>query len=51
VGVDEADASQGLLAFVAPLAMALLGRRIGEVAIFRTPRGDEEIDVVAIDYP
>ena len=30
VGVDEADAAHGLLAFVAPLARALLGKHAGD---------------------
>jgi transcription elongation factor GreB len=48
VGVDEADASAGLIAFVAPLARALLGKRRGETALLKTPRGDEELEIVAI---
>jgi transcription elongation factor GreB len=51
VGVDEADGAHGLVAFVAPLARALLGRRVGEVVTLRTPRGEEELEVVAISYP
>ena len=50
VGVDEADGAQGLVAFISPLARALLGRRVGEVATLRTPRGEEELEVVALSY-
>lgn len=50
VGVDEADAAHGRIAFVAPLARALLGKRVGEAAVVRTPRGDEELEVVEIAY-
>jgi len=50
VGVDEADGAHGLVAFVAPLARALLGRRVGELATLRTPRGEEELEVLAISY-
>lgn len=50
VGVDEADAAIGRLAFVSPLARALLGRRVGEIAEVTTPRGDEELEIVAIRY-
>lgn len=32
VGVDEADVKQGRIAFTAPLARALMGRRSGDVA-------------------
>lgn len=48
VGVDEARASEGRIAFTAPLARALLGKRVGEVVAIRTPRGEEELEVVAI---
>jgi transcription elongation factor GreB len=51
VGVDEADVAHGRVAFVAPLARALLGKRVGDVALLRTPRGEEELEVLAIDYP
>jgi len=50
VGIDEADVATGRIAFVAPLARALLQRRVGEVATVRTPRGEEQWEVVAIDY-
>ena len=50
VGVDEANPGAGLVAFVAPLARALLGRRVGESATVRAPGGAEELEVVTIDY-
>jgi transcription elongation factor GreB len=50
VGVDEADASVGRIAFVAPVARALLGRRLGDVVTIRSPRGDDEVDVVSVAY-
>lgn len=50
VGVDEADAGAGLLAFSAPLARALLGKRVGEVALLQTPRSSEELEVLEIGY-
>src|SRR5688572_8246304 len=37
VGVDEADAAQGAIAFVAPLARSLLGKRVGETCVVNTP--------------
>ena len=49
VGVDEAGGRERI-AFVAPLARALLGRRVGERAAAQTPRGEEELEVVAIGY-
>jgi transcription elongation factor GreB len=50
VGVDEADARQGRVAFVSPMARALLGRRVGESVALPTPRGDEQIELVRISY-
>jgi transcription elongation factor GreB len=50
VGVDEADAASGLIAFTAPLARALLGKRVGDVARVRAPRGTEEWEILAIEY-
>ena len=50
VGVDEADPPAGLIAFVAPLARALLGRRVGDSVTVRVPGGAEELEVVEIQY-
>jgi transcription elongation factor GreB len=51
VGVDEALAGRGDIAWVAPVARALLGARVGDLRRFRTPAGAEEVEVVAIAYP
>jgi transcription elongation factor GreB len=51
VGVDEASGREGRVAFVSPVARALLGRRVGDTTAFRTPRGEEELEVVEISYP
>jgi len=50
VGVDEANPAEGLIAFVAPRARALLGRRAGDAVTLRAPGGTEELDVVSIEY-
>ena len=50
VGVDEADAAQGRLAFTSPLARALLGKRVGDVLEVRTPRLSEELELLALGY-
>ena len=50
VGVDEADAPRGRIAFVSPLARALLGKRVGDDVTVRTPRGKEELEILAIAY-
>ena len=50
VGVDEAEPATGHVAFVSPIARALLGRRVGESVSVKTPRGEEELEVLRIDY-
>jgi transcription elongation factor GreB len=51
VGVDEAVAERGDIAWVAPVARALLGARVGDLRRVRTPAGVEEVEVVGIGYP
>jgi transcription elongation GreA/GreB family factor len=43
VGVDEADASRGLISFRSPMAQAILGARPGDVVEAREPLGETEI--------
>jgi transcription elongation factor GreB len=50
VGVDEASAAEGRIAFVAPIARAVLGRRVGDTVTVRAGRGDEEAEIVAVAY-
>lgn len=50
VGVDEADPGRGWVAFVAPLARALLGSRVGDQVTARAPGGVAELRVLAVDY-
>ena len=50
VGVDEADPAENAIAFVAPLARALLGRHVGDVVSVTTPGGEEELTVLAVTY-
>jgi len=50
VGVDEADPSAGRIAFIAPLARTLLGRRLGDVLVLRIAGAEDEFEIAAIDY-
>jgi len=43
VGVDEADASKGLISFRSPLAQAILGARPGDIVEAPEPVGDIEV--------
>jgi transcription elongation factor GreB len=50
VGVDEADAQAGRIAFVAPLARELIGKRAGDSVSLRQHGAETEYEIVAIDY-
>lgn len=47
VGVDEADITQGLIAFTSPIAKALTGKKAGEVVELK---GAERMVVEAVSY-
>jgi transcription elongation GreA/GreB family factor len=44
VGEDEADAAQGMISYVSPIAKALLGKRVGETATLN----DSELDIISV---
>ncbi len=50
VGVDEANASEGRISWISPLARALLKAREGDLVRVQTPAGLREIEVVDIRY-
>lgn len=51
VGVDEAQARDEGVAFTAPIARALLGRRVGDTVRLRAGRRERHLEVVAVDRP
>lgn len=48
VGVDEADADAGRVAFVSPIARAVLGKKVGETVELSTPQGTETLTICHI---
>ncbi|MDX5417762.1 MAG: GreA/GreB family elongation factor [Hymenobacteraceae bacterium] len=50
VGVDEADVMQGLIAFVAPIAQAVMGAKVGQQLHLKLGRAEEEVEVQEIRY-
>jgi transcription elongation factor GreB len=50
VGVDEADAGRDEVSWLAPIAQALLGAKLGERVPFRFPAGATQLEIVAIRY-
>ena len=51
VGVDEASMAEGKISVGSPIALALLGSRVGDEARVRTPRGLEVVEVMGVRYP
>ena len=51
VGIDETDASQGLVSWISPMARALLKAREGDKVTLRTPAGAEELEILEVSYP
>jgi transcription elongation GreA/GreB family factor len=45
VGEDEADAAQGMISHVSPIAKALLGKRVGDTAALN----DSELEVLEVE--
>ncbi|WP_296750490.1 transcription elongation factor GreB [Thiobacillus sp.] len=50
VGIDEADAGRGRIAWISPMARALLKAREGDSVSVQTPDGWREVDIVAVRY-
>jgi transcription elongation factor GreB len=50
VGVDEASVAEGKVAFVAPIARAVLGARLGQTLTLRLGPKEETVEVASIGY-
>ena len=50
VGIDETDVRRGHVSWISPIAKALLNSRHGESVTLKTPRGDEELQILSVIY-
>ncbi len=50
VGEDEADIKSGKISISSPVAMALIGKEVDDVAIVKAPGGDIEYEIVEVKY-
>ena len=50
VGVDEVEPSQGRVSWISPVAKALLKAREGDVVRFRSPAGEEKLEILEVRY-
>ncbi|HEY0877524.1 MAG TPA: transcription elongation factor GreA [Zeimonas sp.] len=50
VGDDEADIKEGRISVSSPIARALIGREVGDVAEVRAPGGVREYEILGVRY-
>ncbi len=50
VGEDEANIKAGKISVSSPVAMALIGKEVDDVALVKAPSGDKEYEIVAVKY-
>ena len=50
VGEDEADIKAGKISISSPVAMALIGKEVDDVAVVKAPGGDIEYEIVEVKY-
>lgn len=50
VGIDEADAGRGYLAWTSPMAHALLRARVGDTVNVQTPGGRRQVEITDVRY-
>ncbi|MFN2646665.1 MAG: transcription elongation factor GreB [Burkholderiales bacterium] len=51
VGIDEVDPAKGDVSWISPIARALLKARAGDRVRLHTPAGEEELEILEVDYP
>lgn len=51
VGIDEARSERAEIAWISPVARALLRARVGDTVELRTPQGQDTLEVLKIEYP
>ncbi len=50
VGVDEIDVKKGRISWVSPLGKALLKAKAGDTITFRSPKGEEDLEIISVVY-
>jgi transcription elongation factor GreB len=50
VGVDEVDIALGRISWMSPLAKALMRMSEGDVIMFNSPKGQQEVELLEVKY-
>lgn len=50
VGDEEADAARGFISYQSPLARALIGKNLDDIAKVRLPSGEREYEITSVEF-
>lgn len=50
VGVNEIDLERNFISWQSPLAKALINAKAGDIVKFRTPAGEQKLQILAVEY-
>lgn len=50
VGKDESEPTKGKISWISPIAKSLLGKKVDDVVIVKTPKGELELEIIKIEY-
>jgi transcription elongation factor GreB len=50
VGIDEVDLTLGRISWMSPLARALMRASVGDVVMFHSPKGQQEVEIISVEY-
>lgn len=50
VGVDEANVREKKIAFIAPIAKAMIGKKVGEIAHLALGEEERKIEILQVTY-
>ena len=50
IGIDEIAPSEGKISWISPLAKVLLNQSAGDIVTFKSPRGEDELEILKVEY-
>lgn len=50
VGIDESEPDKKYVSWISPIAKALFNTKVGDIVQFRSPKGEEELQIIKIIY-
>ena len=50
VGIDETEPGKGKISWISPLAKVLLNQEVGDAVSFKSPKGEEDLEILKIEY-